>query len=170
MKFMYLAILALPTIIFASDVSMSHSDFFYRVFNFSIFVGLLYYLISNPIKDFFIGRRDGIENQLTEIERRLEETKKAKEDALVKVEESKEKSKEIIETAKKEATMLADKLAQNNQKDLEILDKNHDEKCNNDSRRMSRDVIDEILNENINNNDISLTTPKVVELANKKVA
>jgi len=170
---MYLAILALPTMIFAheaSEVSMTHSDFFYRVFNFSIFVGLLYYLVSNPIKDFFNGRRDDIKNQLTEIERRLEETKKAKEDALAKVEESKEKSKEIIETATKEATMLADKIAENNQRDLEILDKNHDEKCNNDSRKMSRDVIDEILNENINNKDISLTTPKVVELVNKKVA
>ena len=170
MKFMYLAILALPTIIFASDVSMTHSDFFYRVFNFSIFVGLLYYLVSNPIKEFFIGRRDGIENQLTEIERRLEETKQAKEDALAKVEESKEKSKEIIETAKKEAEMLADKIAQNNQKDLENLDKNHTEKCDNDSRKMNRDVIDEVLNDTITNNDISLTTPKVVELANKKVA
>ncbi|SHO80941.1 ATP synthase F0 sector subunit b [hydrothermal vent metagenome] len=170
MKFMYLAILALPTIIFASDITITHSDFFYRVFNFSIFVGLLYYLISNPIKEFFIARRDGIENQLTEIERRLEETKKAKEDALARVEDSKEKSKEIIETAKKEAKLLADKIAQNNQKDLDILDKNYTEKCDNELRRMNRDIIDEVLNDSINNEDISLSTPKVVELVNKKVA
>jgi F-type H+-transporting ATPase subunit b len=170
MRFTYLTILALPTIIFANDVTIIHSDFFYRVFNFSIFISLLYYLISNPIKDFFNGRRDNIKNQLTEIERKLEETKKAKEDALAKVEESKKKSEEIIEIAKKEAKMLADKIAQNNQKDLEILDKNYAEKCNNDLRKMNREVIEEILNENINNKDISLTTSKVIELVNKKVA
>lgn len=170
MKLKYIVLLALPTAIFASDVTIIHSDFFYRVFNFSIFAGLMYYLLSNPIKTFFVDRKTGIENQLVEIERKLEDTKKEKEEALLKLEESKVKALEIIETAHKEAKLISQKIIQDNIDEIKILDKSFVEKCENESRRMNREVIDDVLNSSITNNDIALETKKVVELVSKKVA
>jgi len=168
--------LLLPTLIFASGggheggTSMGDSDFFYRVFNFAIFVGLMYYLLANPIKDFFVGRKNSIESQLVEIEKRLEETKKAKEEALVKVEESKAKAKEIIESAHKEAELTAKKIADMNAYELELMAKNHAERCETETRKMSREVIDEVLSNNISTSDIELSSDKVVEIVSKKVA
>lgn len=165
----------LPTVILASsgahsDVSMGSSDFFYRVFNFAIFAGLMYYLLANPIKNFFVNRKNSIESQLVEIEKRLEDTKRAKEEALVKVEESKAKAKEIIETAHKEAELISKKIADMNVYELNLLDKNHNERCESETRKMSREVIDEVLSSSISADDITLSTDKVVDIVNKKVA
>jgi len=170
MRLKYIVLLALPTAIFASDITMTHSDFFHRVFNFSIFAGLMYYLLSNPIKSFFVDRKSGIENQLVAIEKTLQDTKKDKEEALLKLEESKTKALEIIETAHKEAKLISQKIAQDNIEEIKILDKSFVEKCENESRRMNRELIDDVLNSSITNNDIILETRKVVELVSKKVA
>ena len=50
-------------------------DFWQRVLNFSIFAGLIYYLVANPIKEFFKGRSGDISNQIKEIEAKLQESK-----------------------------------------------------------------------------------------------
>jgi len=174
MRLSYVSVLLLPTVIFASggghDVSMTHSDFFYRVFNFAIFVGLMYYLLANPIKSFFINRKNAIKSQLEEIEKRLEETKKAQEEALVKVEESKAKAKEIVETAHKEAELISKKMAEMNAYELELLERNHNEKCESQARKMNREVIDEVLNSGISASDIEISSQKVVDIVSKKVA
>ncbi|MBN2825980.1 MAG: F0F1 ATP synthase subunit B [Campylobacterales bacterium] len=174
MRLLFVLVLVLPTLIFASgghgDVSMGNSDFFYRVFNFAIFVGLMYYLLANPIKNFFVGRKNSIESQLVEIEKRLEETKKAKDEALVKIEESKAKAKEIVETAHKEAELISKKMADMNKYELELMDKNHNERCKSETRKMGRDVVDEILNASLHSSDIELSSDKVVDIVSKKVA
>jgi F-type H+-transporting ATPase subunit b len=48
------------------------NDFWPRVVNFTIFASLLYYLVANPIRDFFKGRSAGIATQLSEIEEKLQ--------------------------------------------------------------------------------------------------
>jgi len=174
MRLSYVLFLFLPAVVFASggghDITMSNSDFFYRVFNFAIFAGLMYYLLANIVKDFFVNRKNSIESQLVEIEKRLEETKKAKEEALVKVEESKAKAKEIIETAHKEAELVSKKIADMNVYELDLMAKNHTEKCDNEARKMNREVIDEVLSSSISSADIEISSDKVVDIVSKKVA
>ncbi|OQX77833.1 MAG: F0F1 ATP synthase subunit B [Epsilonproteobacteria bacterium 4484_65] len=51
------------------------TDFWPRVVNFTIFASLLYYLIASPIKNFFVGRKEGIAGQLKEIEDKLQAAK-----------------------------------------------------------------------------------------------
>ncbi len=58
---------------------MSNSDFYFRVLNFSIFAGLLIYLIATPLKEFFKGRSSNIESRLGEIEAKLEHLRKRRE-------------------------------------------------------------------------------------------
>ncbi len=68
-KIVLLSLLMVPAILLASGDAESsryfaqtgrETDFLPRVFNFVIFAALLYYLLANPIKNFFKGRSEGI--------------------------------------------------------------------------------------------------------------
>ncbi len=179
-KIVLLSLLIVPAVLLASggDAESSRyfaqtgreTDFLPRAVNFIIFASLLYYLIANPIKNFFKGRTEGIAAQLNEIEMKLQAAKDEKKEAQNRLEESKKRAEEIIADAKAEAVVLAEKIALANQNDLSILDKQFEEKITLEERKSAREVIDEILSENITNDDIMLNESKVVEIISKKVA
>jgi len=146
------------------------TDFFPRIVNFTIFAGLLYYLLANPIRDFFKGRKEGIAGQLNEIEEKLKVAKDAKKEAQARLNESEKKAEQIIDDAKKEAKLLAEKIALSNVNDLANMDKQLEEKFLYEERKLAREVIDEVLSENIVNDDISLDETKVVDIISQKVA
>ncbi|MCH9739679.1 MAG: F0F1 ATP synthase subunit B [Epsilonproteobacteria bacterium] len=166
---------ALPVVAMASgaehhDITMSNSDFWYRVLNFSIFAGLLYYLIANPIKDFFKGRQEGIANQLKEIEAKLQASKddaKAAEEQLIANEL---KAKEIVADSINEGKILAENIAKKNEDVLASLDKQFDEKIELEGKKMAKETINKLLNDGIDNNDIAIDESKVVSLVAGKVA
>ncbi|HEY9128289.1 MAG TPA: F0F1 ATP synthase subunit B [Sulfurovum sp.] len=179
-KIVLLSLLIVPAVLLASggDAESSRyfaqtgreTDFLPRAVNFIIFASLLYYLIANPIKNFFKGRTEGIAAQLNEIETKLQAAKDEKKDAQNRLEESKKRAEEIIADAKAEAVILAEKIALANQNDLAILDKQFEEKITLEERKSAREVIDEVLSGNITNDDIMLNESKVVEIISKKVA
>ncbi len=164
-----------PSLVLASgaehhDVTMFNSDFFYRVFNFTIFVGTLYYLAANPIKAFFTGRSEGIANKLKEIEEKLQASKNERltaEENLVKAEE---KAKEIVADASNEAKILSVNIAEKNDYTLTMLEKQSVEKQALESKKATRATIDKMLNDGIETSDIAIDEAKVVSLVSKKVA
>jgi len=169
------ATVLVPSLVLASgaehhDITMFNSDFFYRVFNFAIFAGLLYYLAANPIKAFFTGRTEGIANQLKEIEEKLEASKQnrlAAEENLVTAEE---KAKEIVADARNEAKMLSANIAEKNENALALLEKQAEEKKVLERKKATRNTIDRLLNDGFDNSDITVDEAKVVSLISKKVA
>ena len=179
-KIVLMSLLIVPAVLLASggDAESSRyfaqtgreTDFWPRVFNFVIFASLLYYLLANPIKNFFKGRTEGISAQLNEIEMKLQAAKDEKKEAQNRLEESENRAKEIIADAKAEAVILAEKIATSNENDLAILDKQFEEKIALEERKSAREAIDEILSDNITNDDIMLDEAKVVEIISKKVA
>jgi len=179
-KILLFALLIVPAILLASGGHSEESrylaqtgresDFWPRVINFTIFASILYYLIANPIKNFFKGRRDGIAGQLKEIESKLQAAKDEKKEAQAHLDESVNKAAEIIEDAKKEAVILAAKIAEASENELTVLEKQFEEKVTLEERKAARDVIDEVLSENITANDIMLDETKVVDIISKKVA
>jgi len=180
-KLILFALLLLPAILLASGheggeasryfaQTGRESDFWPRVINFTIFASILYYLIANPIKNFFKGRREGIAGQLKEIESKLQAAKDEKKDAQARLEESVNKAAEIIEDAKAEAKILAEKISEASVNELSVLEKQFEEKISLEERKAARDVIDEILSENITAEDITLDESKVVDIISKKVA
>jgi len=180
-KFALLSLLVVPAILLASghaDGETSRyfaqtgreSDFFPRIINFTIFAALLYYLLANPIKAFFKGRSEGIAAQLKEIEEKLQAAKDEKKEAQVRLEESEKKADQIIADAKQEAVILAQKIAESNQNDLDNMVKQLEEKIALEERKSAREAIDEVLSENITNDDIMLDETKVVDIISKKVA
>jgi F-type H+-transporting ATPase subunit b len=179
-KLVLLSLLMVPAILLASggDAESTRyfaqtgreTDFWPRVFNFIIFASVLYYLIANPIKNFFVGRKEGIAGQLREIEEKLQAAKDEKKDAQTRLDESGKKADQIIEDAKKEAVFLAQKISEANTNDLALMDKQLEEKITLEERKSVRDAIDEILSENITNDDIMIDESKVVDIISKKVA
>ena len=179
-KVVLLSLLIVPAILLASGGDAESSryfaqtgreyDFLPRVVNFVIFASLLYYLLANPIKNFFKGRSEGIAAQLNEIEKKLQSAKDEKKEAQNRLDASEKKAEEILVDAKAEAVLLAEKIATANQNDLAILDKQLEEKMSLEERKSAREAIDEILSENITNDDIMLDEAKVVEIISKKVA
>ena len=179
-KLLYIVLLMLPAVLMASGGEHEtsryfaqtgrHSDFIPRIFNFLVFAGLIYYLVASPIKDFFRGRREGIAGQLNEIESKLQEAKDAQKNAEQTLVESEIKAKEIIADSKKEAALLAERLAESRAKDLELLEKLYEERIEHDERRMVKETINAVLNENITSDDIPLSEKQVVEIIAKKVA
>ena len=178
-KIVLLSLLMVPAVLLASGDAESsryfaqtgrESDFWPRVINFTIFAALLYYLLANPIKNFFKGRSEGIAMQLNEIEKKLQAAKDEKKEAQNRLDESKKRAEEILADAKAEAILLAEKIANANQNDLALLDKQLEEKISLEERRSAREAIDEILSDNITTDDIMLDEAKVVEIISKKVA
>jgi F-type H+-transporting ATPase subunit b len=86
------------------------------------------------------------------------------------LDESTKKADQIVEDAKKEAILLAEKISQANTNDLALMEKQLEEKMSLEERRSAREAIDEILSENITNDDILLDEAKVVDIISKKVA
>ncbi len=111
-----------------------------------------------------------LQQQLNEIEKKLQAAKDEKKEAQNRLDKSEKKAEEIIADAKAEAVLLAEKIAAANQNDLALLDKQLEEKMSLEERKSAREAIDEILSENITNDDIMLNEAKVVEIISKKVA
>jgi len=146
------------------------TDFLPRAVNFVIFASLLVYLLTNPIKAFFKGRTEGIATQLREIEKKLQAAKNEKKEAQTRLDESAKRADQIIEDAKKEAVILAQKISETNKNDLATMTKQFDEKTAFEEKKSIREVIDEVLSENITNDDIMIDGTKVVDIISKKVA
>jgi len=180
-KIVLLSLLVVPAVLLASGHASGEesryfmqtgreSDFWPRVVNFTIFASLLYYLVANPIKDFFKGRSAGIATQLNEIEEKLQAAKDEKKEAQVRLDASEKKAEEILVDAKAEAVILAEKIATGNQNELTLLEKQLEEKMTLEERKSAREAIDEVLSENITTDDINLDEKKVVDIISKKVA
>ncbi len=168
-----LSILALPTLVLANGehhVTMMDSDFKYRVLNFAIFAGLVYYLVANPIKAFFAGRSDDIANQLAEIEEKLKASKKRRALAEENLVKANKKAEMIISDAGKEATLLASAIAEKNENSLSLLDRQLAEKEAVEVKKATKATINDVLNSGFDNRDINVDETKVVSLISKKVA
>ncbi|NEW60445.1 F0F1 ATP synthase subunit B [Sulfurovum sp. bin170] len=152
------------------DVTMSNSDFWYRVLNFSIFAGLLYYLAASPIASFFKGRQADIASQLKEIEDKLQASKDEAKAAEAQLVHNKAKAKELIVDGANEAKILAENIAKKNEEALVVLGKSLDEKMELESKKMAKNVINRLLQDGISNDDIAVDESKVVSLISKKVA
>lgn len=172
MKFKYFMLLLLPAVLFASGAveGEGKTDIVPRVINFAIFAGILYYLLAKPLKDYFTGRTSEIADRLTSIQDKLKESKNEKEQALQSVKDADESAVDIIETAKKEAELLSDKVADNLKKDLVNLQKSHDDRVSVEEKKMSRGVVEEVITEMFDNGKINLKNDDFLNIIKKKVS
>ncbi len=179
-KLVILSLFMIPAILLAGHGEAESSryfaqtgrenDFIPRIVNFTIFVGILYYLLANPIKNFFKGRSEDIEERLAEIQKRLQAAKDEQKEAQNRLENSENRADEIIADAKTEAVYLSEKIALESQNELSMMDKQFEEKLSLMERKLAKSVINEVLNENITNSDILLDEKRVIDIISRKVA
>ncbi|ACZ11548.1 F0F1 ATP synthase subunit B [Sulfurospirillum deleyianum] len=171
MKINYFLLLLTPIALLASGGEGSGgTDIFPRTVNFLIFVSIMYYYVANDLKAWYVGRKNEIATKLDSIQVKLKESNSKKEIALAKVEEAKVNAKNLIETAKKEAVLLTEKIAQEADAELSNLEKAFQDRMAIEQRRMQREIISNVLDEMFKEGSITLGDDEMVKIVNKKVA
>lgn len=171
MKLKYILLLIAPMALMASGgEGHGGTDIFPRTLNFLIFAAILYYYVADSAKQWYLGRKNDIAAKLDSIQVKLKESNSKKETALQKVEEAKANAKVLVETAKKEAVLLADKVANDVNTEIENLEKAFEDRVNIERRQMQRAVVSEVLEGMFKEGSISLDNDEIVKIINKKVA
>lgn len=167
----YFLVLIAPIILLASGgESGGSTDIIPRTLNFLIFAAILYYYVADAAKQWYFGRKNEIANKLDSIQVKLKESHSKKEQALQKVEEAKANARALVETAKKEAVLLGEKIALEATQEIENLEKAFQDRVSIERRKMQRSIVGEILDEMFKEGSISLDNDEIVKIVNKKVA
>lgn len=164
-------VLMLSAYLFGSEAGAEGTtDIVQRTVNFLIFAGILYYVLAEPVKNYFVGRSEGISDELNKVQERLQESKRHKEAAEQKVEDAKRFAAELGETAKKENKLLSDKIMAQCETDLEIIGKQNGALMELDKRKMVREVVSDVMNDVMNTATDALDKNAMTEILKKKVA
>lgn len=166
-----IALLMVTGYAFASGGAESGStDIVQRTVNFLIFAGILYYLLAEPIKNFFGGRSKSIANELEKVQEKLRDSKRAKEAAELKVEEAKKFAEELMATAKKENKILNEQIMKQCESDLSNLGRQNGALMELEQRRMVREVVDEIMEDVLSAEGTGFDKETMAQIIMKKVA
>lgn len=154
----------------AGGAGAGETDIVERTINFLIFAGILYYLLADPIKNFFTGRTKGIADELEKVQEKLRESKQAKEAAELKIEEAKKFAEDLMVTAKKENKILNEKIMQQCENDLENIGKQNVALMELEQRQMIREVVDSIMEEVLAEESAGFDKEAMAQIIMKKVA
>lgn len=166
-----ITVLMLSAYLFGSDAAHEGStDIVQRTVNFLVFVGILYYLLAEPIKNYFGGRSAGIASELEKVQERLRESKRLKEAAELKIDEATRFVHELGEMTKKECKILSDKVMSQCDQDADIMQKQSNALMDLEKRQMVRSVVNEVMGEVMSASDASMGSEAMTDILKKKVA
>jgi F-type H+-transporting ATPase subunit b len=164
-------VLLLSAYLFGSDAGAEGStDIVQRTINFLIFAGILFYILAEPVKNYFSGRSNGIAEELEKVQERLSESKRLKELAEQKIDEALRFASELAESSKKENKILSDKILFQCEQDLEIISKQNSALMELDKRKMVREVVSEVMNDVMDKSNDALGKEAMTDILKKKVA
>jgi len=164
-------VLLLSTYLFGSDAGAEGStDIVQRTVNFLIFAGILFYILAEPLKNYFSGRSAGIADELEKVQERLRESKRLKDAAEHKIEEAEHFASELAESSKKENKILSDKILAQCEQELEVITKQSVSLMELDKRKMVREVVFAVMNDVMDKSNDALGKEAMTEILKKKVA
>lgn len=167
MKRIIVLLVVAPYILLAANGS-GEVDIIERTINFVIFFALIYYFAADKIKAIFVNRREELAGSLARIQEKLQASKKEKQQALKDLEEAKRIASEIVETAHKETYVITQKIEENARIELENLVKQFNESMAFERRKIEKSVINEILDEVLHQDSISLNKEVLTQSLLKK--
>lgn len=166
-----ITVLMLSTYLFGSDAAAEGStDIVQRTVNFLIFAGILYYILAEPIKNYFGGRSAGIASELDKVQERLKESKSIKEAAEHKIEEAQRFVNELNEITKKECKILSDRIMAQCDQDVDVMQKQNVSLMVLEKRQMVRSVVNEVMGDVMSASDASMGSDAMIDILKKKVA
>jgi F-type H+-transporting ATPase subunit b len=103
------------------DAKAMWKDFGWRVFNFAILVGFLYWAVAKKAKEFFAGRRENIKTALAEAIAEKEEAERKFKEYSVRLDKATEEMNNIIETIKAQGLVEKEKIIEDAKKTAEKI-------------------------------------------------
>jgi F-type H+-transporting ATPase subunit b len=166
-----LPLLFVSASLFASEhAADAGTDIVQRTVNFVIFAGILWYLLAEPVKNYFGGRSKSIADELQKVQDRLRESKQAKEVAEAKITEATNLAEEIMKAASKEGKILNEKILKQCDADIENLQKQSAALMALEQRKMVRELVDEIMDDVLTQESSALDKEAMAGILMKKVA
>ena len=163
-------ILTMSTFALASSAEHASTDIIQRTVNFLLFAGLVWYLVAEPIKEYFSSRTQGISDELKKVQDKLNETISLKKEALSKISEAEKFADELAVSSKKENKIINDNMMTQCDVELEVLTKQNASLIEFEERKMVRNVVENIVNEVLNASDNSFDKKAMANVILKKVA
>jgi F-type H+-transporting ATPase subunit b len=160
----------ISTIALASDAGQANTDIVQRTVNFLLFAGLVWYLVAEPVKNFFASRSQAIADEMKKVQDRLKETADLKKEALARVSEAEKFAEELVLSSKKENKILNDAIIAQCETDLETLVKQQAVLMDFEQRKMVRKVVEETLDEVLSQSGDSFDKEAMANVILKKVA
>jgi F-type H+-transporting ATPase subunit b len=150
-----------------SHATISNSDFIPRIVNFVIFVGILWSLLADKVKNFYTERSEKIAHSFQEVENRLKESKQQKELLKSQVEDSHKKADEIVKTAQKEVELIKKQILDNAKNEIDLLNKQFEEYKIYEESRVKEEVVSAYLKTLVK--DIHLSSEEVANIVTKRI-
>jgi len=163
-------ILMMSTYALASEAEHAGTDIVQRTVNFLLFAGLIWYLVGEPVKNYFASRSQGIADELKKVQEKLDESIALKKEALAKISEAEKFAEELAVSSKKENKILNDSIMQQCEVELETLVKQHASKKEFEQRNMVRDVVEAIVAETLDQSSEIFDREAMANVILKKVA
>jgi F-type H+-transporting ATPase subunit b len=160
----------ISTYALASEVEQGGTDIVQRTVNFFLFVGLVWYLVGEPVKNYFTSRSQSIADELKKVQEKLDESIALKKEALSKIAEAEKFAQELAATSKKENKIVHDALMAQGEDELKNLIKQSLSKKEFEERKMVREVVEEIVNETLAQSADSFDKEAMANVILKKVA
>lgn len=170
MNKLLLTLLALAPVALFANSEGAETDIIQRTVNFVIFAGILWYLLADKIKAFFANRTLEIQSELDKVQDTLKASQAKADEAAAKLEEAKKIAAETVELAKSEVGALKQKVADAVDHEIAQLSRNFDDKIEVETRKVQRQIVEEILEELLKSDNISLSQDELANIVLKKVA
>jgi len=168
-KILFALSVIIPVSLFASD-NGAGTDILERTVNFLIFAAILYYLLSDKLKAFFVGRTRSIQSELDKVQDILRESDKKLTDAKQEVEDAKKVASELVSIATSEVDAIKTKIEVAVEQEITFLEKSFDDKTELETRKVKKEVVENVLNQLLTNDNIALSQKDLANIILKKVA
>lgn len=163
-------LLMVSTYALASEAGHESTDIVQRTVNFLLFAGLIWYLVAEPVKNYFASRSSGIADELNKVQEKLKESVELKKEALAKISEAEKFAEELAVASKKENKILNDNIMAQCDSDLEVIAKQHESKKDFETRNMVAEVVEEVISETLNQSSEVFDRKAMANVILKKVA
>lgn len=163
-------LLAVSTVALASNAEHASTDIIQRTVNFLLFAGLVWYLVAEPIKNYFNSRSQDISDELKKVQDKLSETISLKKEALAKISDAEKFAEELAISSKKENKIINDNIMAQCEVELESLTKQNESLKDFEQRKMVRTVVENTLNEVLTQSSDSFDKEAMANVILKKVA
>ena len=167
-KTLFIIIALTPLALFASEGV--ETDIVPRLVNFVIFAAIVYYLLAEKIKDFFLGRTQSIQSELDEVQKVLAQSEKKVTDAKAELESSKQLALTLVQEAKSDIDSIKKTIEESIEKELNYLNASFDAKIELEAKKAKKQIVEEILQELLASDNIELSQEDLTKIILKKVA